>query len=519
MAIKISQLQNFTLAGSGVSIANTTMTLSTFQTIDGVNLAMSDFGSKGYMTLEPGSRDREEQISFTGVTQNSNGTATLTGIKTVLFLSPYTESTGFSKSHPGGIVVVVTNTSGFYNEFAIKQNNETLTGFWQAPDPLAAQGVATKAYVDNLVNGGSVTTNALIEVGIAGETVAAGDPLYLKAADGRWWKATGATAATVNVIQLGISQGVGTAGVNITGGVLRRGVDTHQSGGVAGSIAYISDTSTISTSAGTVERAIGNFASATSVTFDPDFYYIPTALQKAGLASTTAPASTNLYVTQKDFQIGAVIYAADAGSTDDYVITVTPAPAAYVIGMTFRVKINTANAGACTLQVNALAAVSIKKNFNQDPVTGDFVAGQILELVYDGTNFQTLSYDQNHYSNGVTTRTLATASGAQTIAHGLGITPKKVTLNAVASDFNPNGAGARVAMSFGNFDAAGQSSISIISTSSLSSNNSATATVVVGAGGDMQTGVVSVDATNITITWTKAGLPTGTAQITWSAMV
>ena len=78
MSIKISQLQNFNLAGSGVSISDTTMTLSSFQTIDGVDLAMTDFGAKGYMTIEPGSRDREEQISFTGITQNASGTCTLT---------------------------------------------------------------------------------------------------------------------------------------------------------------------------------------------------------------------------------------------------------------------------------------------------------------------------------------------------------------------------------------------------------------------------------------------------------
>lgn len=298
MSIKISQLQNFSLAGSGVSIGDVTMTLSSFQTIDGVNLAMTDFGSKGYITVEPGSRDREEQISFSGVTQNANGTATLTGVKTVLFLSPYTETSGVAKSHPGGVIAVVTNTSGFYNEFGIKENNETLTGFWEAPNPLTTQGVATKGYVDNLVSGGNVSVSALIEVGTAGETVSAGNPVYLKAADGRWWKATGSTANTVNIIQLGIAQGAGTAGNNITGGVLRRGTDTHQSGGSAGTIGYISNTSTIATSAGTTERAVGNFITATTFNFNPDFYYIPTADQKGAFVGTGGtPSATNPFVT------------------------------------------------------------------------------------------------------------------------------------------------------------------------------------------------------------------------------
>lgn len=285
MSIKISQLQNFALNGSGVSISDTTMTLSSFQTIDGVNLAMTDFGSKGYMTIEPGSRDREEQISFTGVTQNSSGTATLTGIKTVLFLSPYTETSGFSKSHPGGVVAVVTNTSGFYNEFGIKENSEVLTGYWEAPDPLTTQGIATKNYVDSLVNGGTVTTNALIEVATAGETVSAGQVLYLKSADGRWWKADATTSATLFNVQLGIAQGAGTAGNVITGGVLIRGIDSNQSGIVAGSIYYVRDGGGLPTAtAGTISRMIGNGGvSATKLAFDPSMYSLTRESTSGGI--------------------------------------------------------------------------------------------------------------------------------------------------------------------------------------------------------------------------------------------
>jgi len=40
---------------------------------------------------------------------------------------------------------------------------------------------------------------------------------------------------------------------------------------------------------------------------------------------------------------------------------------------------------------------------------------------------------------------------------------------------------------------------------------------VVGTPSDNQTGVVTVDATNIVITWTKAGTPTGTYSFIWEA--
>ena len=81
---KYVQAQPFSLAGAGAITGDVTLTLKSFKTIDGVNLAMTDFGSVGFGTLEPGNGTLEEQISFTGATQNANGTATLTGIKSVL---------------------------------------------------------------------------------------------------------------------------------------------------------------------------------------------------------------------------------------------------------------------------------------------------------------------------------------------------------------------------------------------------------------------------------------------------
>jgi hypothetical protein len=84
------------------------------------------------------------------------------------------------------------------------------------------------------------------------------------------------------------------------------------------------------------------------------------------------------------------IYAADASSTDTYVITLSPVPDAYTNGMLILFKANTANTGACTINVNGLGAKSIKKGGGAatDPGNGDIAAGQIMAIVYDGTNFQ-----------------------------------------------------------------------------------------------------------------------------------
>lgn len=84
-------------------------------------------------------------------------------------------------------------------------------------------------------------------------------------------------------------------------------------------------------------------------------------------------------------------YAADAGGTDAYAITITPAITAYAAGQIFTFKANTANTGPATLNVSALGAKNIKKNYNEDLITGDIVANQIVTVIYDGTNMQVLS--------------------------------------------------------------------------------------------------------------------------------
>jgi hypothetical protein len=90
-----------------------------------------------------------------------------------------------------------------------------------------------------------------------------------------------------------------------------------------------------------------------------------------------------------------VPYATDAEASDTYVITLTSAPSAYVVGQLFHFKANTANTGAATLNVNSLGAKTIKKLHDQDLADNDIEAGQMVIVAYDGTNFQMLSQIAN----------------------------------------------------------------------------------------------------------------------------
>lgn len=125
------QTQPFSLAGAGVAIGDSSVVLSSFKQIDGTtNIVMTDLGTIAFATVEPGNGVQEEQISFTGVTQNANGTATLTGVKHVAFSTPYTQTANFATTHAGGSQLVLANTSGFYEEFPAIPDTATITGVW-----------------------------------------------------------------------------------------------------------------------------------------------------------------------------------------------------------------------------------------------------------------------------------------------------------------------------------------------------------------------------------------------------
>lgn len=109
-----------------------------------------------------------------------------------------------------------------------------------------------------------------------------------------------------------------------------------------------------------------------------------------------------------------VPYAADAEASDTYVITLTSAPLAYVAGQVFAFKANTTNTGAATLNVNSLGAKTIKKEHDVDLANGDIEAGQIVTVVYDGTQFQMQSLLGNAPAAGgqdLATDTLWAAQG------------------------------------------------------------------------------------------------------------
>lgn len=91
---------------------------------------------------------------------------------------------------------------------------------------------------------------------------------------------------------------------------------------------------------------------------------------------------------------GTLNYGVDAEASDTYVVAINRITA-YQTGMLIIFRANTANTGACTLNVNSLGAVSIKVLHDQDPPDNYIEAGSMIMAIYDGTNFQIQTPDAN----------------------------------------------------------------------------------------------------------------------------
>jgi len=295
------QGKDYKLNGSGIGLTETSISVTslTLPNSDAL-ITMSMFGTLGYATLEP-STNRIENISFTGITQNSNGTATLTGvIRGLKLISPYDQDISLIKSHGGGTILRFTNSAPFYNALTGKNNDEEITGQWTVPTPLSGGVIANKDYVDSLTLATGLSYDSITISGKAGETVTAGALVYFNTADQEWYLADATVLAEVNDVQLGIAQGAGVDGGAINKGVLIKGLDKNNTGLTPGSIYYAGDTAgVISSSGGTYERRIGVAKSSTELIFNPEWGTSPTASQKDALiGSQGVPNLANPYITK-----------------------------------------------------------------------------------------------------------------------------------------------------------------------------------------------------------------------------
>ena len=92
-----------------------------------------------------------------------------------------------------------------------------------------------------------------------------------------------------------------------------------------------------------------------------------------------------------DSAAGWINYATDSGSVNSYVVTLSPAPSAYVAGMSLAFVPANTNTGASTINVNSLGSVAIVTQSAAALTAGQLPSGTVSILVYDGTRFRIIA--------------------------------------------------------------------------------------------------------------------------------
>lgn len=95
--------------------------------------------------------------------------------------------------------------------------------------------------------------------------------------------------------------------------------------------------------------------------------------------------------TTSAVQNGSYNYAVDGGSANAYTMTLSPAITAYAAGQMFLMKVSNTNTGASTVNVSGLGVKSIKTLSGAALIGNELISGEVVPLIYDGTNFKICS--------------------------------------------------------------------------------------------------------------------------------
>lgn len=299
---------------SSISSTATSITLSSFtEPVSGTPYTMTLLNTDiAYGTIAPKTTSAEF-ISFTGITQNSDGTATLTGVTRGLAKKyPFTESTTFKLPHSGQSQFILSDAPQVFKKFATLDNTETITNTWTfsdvpntSQDPVNGNDITRRSWVLAQINGGAVSQNSVVVTATAGESITKDQLVYLKVSDGKWYLCDADTASTVDNVTLGLAQGAGSTNGSISGGVLTYGFATLTAFTVTAATKYYASNTAggISSSAGTTEVTIGMVptGSTTTIFFFPRFDQQLTENEQdaiAGGGNFGTPSATNQFITQ-----------------------------------------------------------------------------------------------------------------------------------------------------------------------------------------------------------------------------
>lgn len=274
---------------ASVAPTDTTIRITPYPVdLDGNNLVMTDFGSLGYFTIDPKISGYEEIISFTGITNNGDGTATLTGLTRDLQSKyPYT-GTGTGKSHGSGAIIVFSDNPQIFGRFAGKDNDETITGNWTfntAPVALSATPATTTSL-------GNVRTSVTPSTVLGNPTITIASPAVVTLVAHGLTVNDSITFSTTGALPTGITPG--TTYYVISTGLTSNAFEISLTvGGTA--------VTTTGTQSGT-----HTVTRTTAIAVENDDPRLPTQNEANALAGTVGPvSSTNKLISQAGASLGA----------------------------------------------------------------------------------------------------------------------------------------------------------------------------------------------------------------------
>ena len=132
-----------------------------------------------------------------------------------------------------------------------------------------------------------------------------------------------------------------------------------------------------------------------------------------GVGNATAKAC---YSSVTDIQNGSLVTLGAVSGADTITASAPFTLSSYAAGQGFRFVADGTNTGAVTINIDGLGAKSITKN-GADPLgVGDIPLGKVVEIVYDGTQFQ---YTNVSSSNPAVVMQTFTSSGTYTPTSGM----------------------------------------------------------------------------------------------------
>jgi len=145
-------------------------------------------------------------------------------------------------------------------------------------------------------------------------------------------------------------------------------------------------------------NTLNDLGSAMTASLAYDGQTVPVAnLPMGGYVHTgvgNATARTN-YAAAGQVQDSSLTYLTSVSGTNTVTALAPISMTAYAAGQTFRFIVATTNTGSTTLNINSIGAKSITKNGTTTLGAGDLIVNSIVQVIYDGTQFQIINPSSN----------------------------------------------------------------------------------------------------------------------------